>query len=400
MKPLTTLILCVIVLGVAVAGRFALAAFKTEPAQSARVATPRIISSMVVEQGERRIDVTTQGQVAPRHQINLVAQVAGEVMKISPSLENGGFFAVNEVLIQIDDRDYKLEVTRADALVAQAELRLNQEAAEAAIAKREWESVGKGKASPLTLREPQVKQAKAELGSANAALAKAKLALERTQIRARFAGRVRTKSIDAGQFVAMGTVLAQIYSIDSAEVRLPIPDHALKYIDIPLSYQKPGSQPHQPKVTLTARFAQADQDWTGTIVRTEGEVDPKSRMIHAIARINDPYGRTDARSGAPLAVGMFVTATIHGRTYENVTEVPRTALRDDDTVLVVDSENRLRQQTVGVLYRNDKIAVVEKGLATGDRICLSPISVFVAGMSVELESAAPTEIDPGQEAEK
>jgi multidrug efflux pump subunit AcrA (membrane-fusion protein) len=141
-------------------------------------------------------------------------------------------------------------------------------------------------------------------------------------------------------------------------------------------------------VTLRARFAQQVQEWTGTIVRTEGEIDAKSRMVHAIARVADPYSRDGDHERPPLSVGMFVEAVIHGRTFDNVVEISRDAVRDGDEVLVIDDDNRMYRRKIRPLHRGEHTVIVEKGLYDGDRICLSTIGVFVEGMKVKLEDDA------------
>jgi multidrug efflux system membrane fusion protein len=391
MKTVPTIITCAFILGIGAGGIYLLNRFKAEPVAAKLVVNLRVVSSQVVHNSSKRIDVTTHGTVTPRTEISLVAQVSGEVTSISSSLENGGFFAAKDVLVQLDQRDYKLEVTGAAAIVAQAELRVKLEEAEAEVAAREWKSVGKGEATPLTLRVPQVQEAKAGRAAAKAALAKANLALERTTIRAPFAGRVRAKTVDIGQFVTVGTKLARIYAIDFAEVRLPLHDSKLKYLDLPLTFGGKAKNGKDTVVTLRARFAQQVQEWTGTIVRTEGEIDAKSRMVHAIARVADPYSRDGGHERPPLSVGMFVEAVIHGRTFDNVVEISRDAVRDGDEVLVIDDDNRMYRRKIRPLHRGEHTVIVEKGLYDGDRICLSTIGVFVEGMKVKLEDDAERE---------
>ena len=391
MKTVPTIITCAFILGIGAGGIYLLNRFKAEPVAAKLVVNLRVVSSQVVHNSSKRIDVTTHGTVTPRTEISLVAQVSGEVTSISSSLENGGFFAAKDVLVQLDQRDYKLEVTGAAAIVAQAELRVELEEAEAEVAAREWKSVGKGAATPLTLRVPQVQEAKAGRAAAKAALAKANLALERTTIRAPFAGRVRAKTVDIGQFVTVGTKLARIYAIDFAEVRLPLHDSKLKYLDLPLTFGGKAKNGKDTVVTLRARFAQQVQERTGTIVRTEGEIDAKSRMVHAIARVADPYSRDGGHERPPLSVGMFVEAVIHGRTFDNVVEISRDAVRDGDEVLVIDDDNRMYRRKIRPLHRGEHTVIVEKGLYDGDRICLSTIGVFVEGMKVKLEDDAERE---------
>ena len=154
-------------------------------------------------------------------------------------------------------------------------------------------------------------------------------------MKAPYTGRIRTKSVDVGQFVSRGAPVARVYAVDYAEVRLPIPDAELAYVDLPLAFRGQAGDAKGPKVTLRAQFAGREHTWQGRIVRTEAEIDPQSRMVQAVARVADPYGQGGRPGRPPLAVGMFVEAEIEGRWTSSVV-LPRVALRGGDTVYVID----------------------------------------------------------------
>lgn len=346
---------------------------------------PPLVRALTVEPGPVRLSVRTQGAVVPRTEMVLVPEVAGRVLEISPSLVAGGFFEEGEVLLSLDARDYELAAINARAEVARAELRLAQEEREAEIAREEWDEIGEGEASSLVLREPQVADARAAVEAARAALERAELDLERTRIRAPFDGRVREKSVDVGQYVAPGSQLARLYAVDVAEVRLPIPDGDLAYLDLPLAFHANSDARNSgPEVILRARFAGEDREWRGRLVRTEGEIDPESRMVHVVAQVRDPYGRGSGTGGAPLVVGLFVEAEILGRHLEDMVLLPRSAVREDGRILVVDAENRLRFREIDVLKTDEDRIVVRGGLDSGERVCLSALDSVVDGMNVRV----------------
>ena len=272
-------------------------------------------------------------------------------------------------------------MVRARAAIAQAELRLATEQEEAAVARKEWESLGQGEPRPLVVRAPQIAEAKAMLASAEAAFEKAEYDLERTVVKAPFAGRVREKRVDVGQFVSRGSSVARLYGVDYAEVRLPIPDRDLEFVNLPLAYRGQRESARGPSVALMANFAGRRHRWQGRIVRTEGEIDPRTRMIQAIARVADPYGR--ARPGRPpLAVGMFVEAEIYGKAAANVFVLPRIVLRGTDQVLVVDKDDRLRFRTVDILRTESDQVIIRSGLEAGERVANSVVEAAVDGMKV------------------
>ncbi len=327
--------------------------------------------------------VRSQGTVAPRTESQLVPEVSGRVQRVSDAFVVGGFFEEGEELLAIDPYDYRQAVIQARSQVAKSRLRLEREEAEAEVALREWEDLGRGDASPLTLREPQVADAMAALEAAESGLEQAQRNLDRTVVRASYAGRVREKHVDIGQYVSRGTPLATLYSVEVAEVRLPLPDRELAFLDLPLGYRGERGVPG-PEVVLRAEFAGTTHEWKGRVVRTEGEIDPRSRMVHVVAQVKNPYGREGHSDRPPLAVGMFVQAEILGHSVEGVAVVPREALHGEDTVWVVDSEGRLRFREVTVMRVESDRVVISDGLQAGENVCLSSMEAVTDGMRVRI----------------
>jgi RND family efflux transporter MFP subunit len=346
--------------------------------------TPPLVRALRVAPRSVTLSVESQGTVSPRTESQLVPEVSGRVVWVAASFASGGFFERGDELIRVESFDYEQAVTRARSEVAQARLRLAQERAEAEVARDEWRELGQGDGSPLALREPQVEQARAALAAAEAELERTGRDLERTRIRAPYAGRVRSKSVDVGQFVNRGSPVAAIYAVDQAEVRLPLPDDQLAFLDLPLDYRGEASPGAGPAVTLEAEFAGRVHRWQGRLVRTEGEIDSQSRMVHAVARVQDPYGRGDDPERPPLAAGLFVRAEIQGHSLDGIVVLPRQALRRDGRVLVVDSEDRLRFREIDLLRATRDELLVRGGLEPGERVCLSPLEAVSDGMRVRL----------------
>ncbi|UCH82685.1 MAG: efflux RND transporter periplasmic adaptor subunit [Candidatus Latescibacterota bacterium] len=347
-----------------------------------------LVRVVTVEPTDHQFKVTTHGTVKPRTETALVPEVAGRVVSIAPSFADGGFFEKGDVLVRLDSRDYELAVVSARGVVAQAKVRAELEEAQAEVAREEWKTLGGGKDSPLATRELQVQEALAALAAAEAALEKAQRDLDRTRIRAPFAGRVRQKMVDVGQYVSPGIAVAHIFAVDYVEVRLPIPDSDLAFLDLPVNYRGEHAQQTGLEVTLYADFAGDRHSWSGRIVRVEGEIDPVSRMVHAIAQVDDPYGRGEGEDPMPLAIGLFVDAEISGRVIKDAFVIPRSAMRDDDQIIVVDDDNRLRFRDVRVGRIGRENAVILGGLRAGDRVCVSLLEAMTDGMKVRTGSDA------------
>jgi RND family efflux transporter MFP subunit len=357
------------------------------PERASVPALPPVVRAQVVTFQDVRMDVTSQGEVAPRTQTELVAQVSGQITEVSPSLVAGGFFRKGEVLARIDAADFRLAVTSAEAAVARAELVLAQQEQEAELASKEWEELGDGEAGPLVLREPQLAEARASLASARALLEKARLDLGRTALRVPYDGRVREKFVDVGQFVAPGARVARVYSTDAVEIRLAVPPDELRFLALdPERMARGDGPPVQLGTRSSADGSVQDWKWTGRIVRTEGVIDPMTRMVHVVARMESPG--TDGPG-----IGQFVNAKIQGRTVNDAVVLPRAAMRDAglaSEVLLVDDENRLRTREVSVLRVDRLTAVVNAGLSAGERVCYSPLEVSIDGMTVRVHQGAET----------
>jgi RND family efflux transporter MFP subunit len=366
---------------------FMLAANQPEPNRAN--AQPRPVAVFVDEAELQTVGLTveSQGQAQPRTQINLVPQVAGRITYVNPNFIEGGFFEAGETLVQIEDADYRLAVTRASAQVAQAEQALARERAESELAASEWQALGEGEASSLTLREPQMAEARAQLAAAEAALQSARLDLQRTRVSAPFSGRVRSKNADLGQYVSPGTNLGQVFSTDAVLVRLPLTDHQLGLLGIPIAYNAAADANDDGiNVTLTAGLAGRQHTWQGRITRTDSAIDPQTRVLYAIAEVTDPYGAA-AEGGAPLAVGLFVNARIEGREVENVSILPRSALRGEDSVYVAEAGGTLSVRTVEVIDSSPDRVVVSSGVRGGELVVTSPIRGANSGMRVQTFSA-------------
>jgi RND family efflux transporter MFP subunit len=355
----------------------------TAPQPERANAAPRPVAVFVSEAQMDTVSLTvvSQGEARPRTQINLVPQVPGRITYVNPDFIEGGFFEAGETLVRIEDADYRLAVTRAEAQVAQAEQALAREQAESDLARSEWEELGEGEASSLTLREPQLAEARAQLAAARATLQDARLDLQRTRVSAPFAGRVRTKNADLGQFVSAGTPLGEVFSTDRVQIRLPLTDYDLGLLGIPVAFNAAEEGAGIP-VTLSAVVAGQERSWNAEITRTDSAIDSQTRVLYAIAEVEDPYGSA-AEGGSPLAVGLFLTAEIEGREVENVYVLPRAALRGENTIYVAEPGGRLSVRTVDVVTSNVENLIVSSGVRGGEMVVISPVRGANDGMRIQ-----------------
>lgn len=390
MRKILVFAIPIAVLALSIFGVMMLFANKPEP-EKAEGPTSRKVSLFVEEVRREPVTlaVTTQGEVQPVTEIDLVPQVSGRIVAVAPEFVEGGIVAPGQTLVQIERDDYEFAVTRAKAQVAQAKLRLAQEEAGAEIARKQWdwdEIKDKGKPGALALKEPQVADAAAQLAAAQAELNQAELNLARTKISVPFKGRVREKSADIGQYVTAGTRLGQAFSTERVRVRLPLTDQQMAQIDLPIAFDA-GSAGGGLAVTLRAQLAGRMRHWEGRIVRTDAAIDQQTRLFYAIAEVRDPYGQA-ASGGMPLPVGLFVTAAIEGRALESAHVLPRAALRGENIVYVVTEDDTLAIRRIEVISANAERVIAGAGVEAGDRVVVSPVRAPREGMPVEPLSQA------------
>ncbi|NNC64823.1 MAG: efflux RND transporter periplasmic adaptor subunit [Gammaproteobacteria bacterium] len=339
---------------------------------------PPSVRVLDVEPKPVRMVVHAQGTVLPRIETELVPEISGNVVWISPNLIAGGYFDLDEPLLRVDDRDYRNAVERASATMSRAEAELEFSEFELArLETLETSDLVSRSALESAMREARVNEA--QLRDARVALEQAERDLARTEIRAPFRGLVRSEQIDVGQFVNRGTSVASLYAVDYVEVRLPIADQQLAYLDLPLTPRGELDADSAPSVRLYADFAGREREWQGRLIRTEAEIDARSRMVQAVARVSAADG---ADAALPPPVGLFVQADIQGRSADNVVVLPRSAIRNENQVLVVDDENRLRFRTVTLLRVYGDEAFINEGLNAGERVCISPLQAVVDGMRI------------------
>ena len=380
MKKLLKILAPVLILVVSIGIVQALGAAKPEPEKKEE--SQRLISLYVDEviSDTVTISVQTQGEVRPKTEIDLIPQVSGRIVGVSGSFAEGAEFGPGETLIKIDDTNYKLAVVRARARVAEAQVAVQRELANAKIKKEHWlDKRTAGEPTPYALNKPQVMEAEAKLLSAEADLQEAKLNVSRTEISAPFLGRVREKSIGIGQYVSAGTRLGRVFSTETAEIRLPLTDSQMAELNLPMGFMADAF--NAPQVQFSAQVGSKQHTWSGRIVRTHASVDQQTRLIYAIAEVEDPYG-LGADNGIPMAVGMFVHADIAGVNSQSAMVLPRLALRNANKVYVISDENRLEIRTVEILSTSNDTVLVSAGVEVGDKVVTSTIPAAVDGMEV------------------
>ena len=331
--------------------------------------------------------VSGYGTVTPKVQVEIVPQVSGKVVSVNPQFKAGGFIPSGSLLLEIDPRDYELAVQQAQAIVAEALVKLDLEKAEAQVARQEWDQINPNTepTSPLVLRQPQILQAQAKLESAKAQLAAANLSLERTKLSLPIDVRIVSEKIDLGQYVTTGQSLGAAYGIESVEIELPLEDKELAWFDVP---DGRDSSSESVKAEVKANFAGAEQSWAGYVKRTTGQVDKTSRLISVVIEVTEPFDTSGGRNA--LLPGMFVEVFIKGKVLKNVAAVPRNAIRNSNEIWLV-NDGLLHIQPLEIVRADKDFAYAVSDVDDGAIIVLSSLDIATEGMKVRVQAKIPAQ---------
>ncbi|MEM1293893.1 MAG: efflux RND transporter periplasmic adaptor subunit [Verrucomicrobiota bacterium] len=350
-----------------------------EPEQRPAIRSFPVVEVMELERSDFQVRIPSQGIVQPRTNSDLTAEVSGKVSQISDRFLNGAFFAKGDVLVELDARNYETALARAEADLTRAKTELALAKAATERAREDWKRLGlSGSPTNLNLKIPQLNEAEANVKAAVADVAEAKLNVARCKIAAPYAGRVLSKMADVGQFVNPGTMLGQIYSTELFEVRLPLRNDQLAF----LNFNRADGR--KPAVALSGE-AGGDAQWPAWIERTEAAVDARSRQLFVIAGID-----LSLANSPPLPSGTFVDAEIEGKMLTDVFVIPRSATRSGTSVMRITPSQNVDFQELDVVYGGDAnvlVARMDGNLKKGDLISLTPLPFVSNGDQVTIKGA-------------
>ncbi|MEM7706732.1 MAG: efflux RND transporter periplasmic adaptor subunit [Pseudomonadota bacterium] len=354
------------ILMLAVAVAIGLSATRQPPDRKPKELLPPLVDVLTLVPDQVQFTVESQGTVQPLTQTALSAEVAGSITAMSERFIAGGVFEKGDVLLRIDPVNYEVTLERAKA----------------ALRQRKVEYDGASRLREQGYRaEAELASAEAALAAANADLVSADRNLERSIVRAPYKGIVRSRSAQLGDYVAPGTPLGVLFATDAVEVRLPLPDTELSFVSLPLVGEEVADG--GPSVALEGSFRGRPARWTARIVRTEGIVDERNRMVFAVARVNDPYRLALADEAiTPLPVGTFVTASIDGVSVENVVRIPRLLVRNGNQVVFVDDELKLRFRELTFLRTDTEFAYLDAAQLVERRVLTTRLDAPLNGTKV------------------
>ena len=354
---------------VAVVGAAMLVSVSLQPEKSNRVASSAAeavpVSVVVPQPIVFEPTVRLNGVVATRTLTDVVPQVSGRVIGVSPSFRPGASFAEGEVLFRIDPRDYELAVERtlAEIEAARSELALLEAQSEAE--KQVWDQQFSDRKIPdLVARVPQIAAAKARIHSGEAARSAAQLSLDRTVVRAPFDGRVLDTRLNVGQVVGAGVAVGSVFSADSLEISVPVSREELALLGDLAGRRASVFREGEVSASVAAQVA-----------RQAASLDERTRL-RTLYLAADP--------SADLTLGEFVNVEIRGDAATETVQVPAASLTSRNQVWVVE-DGLLQSREVRVVGSEDNVAVVH-GFDSAEGIVAIPPANSRNGLPVSIQS--------------
>ncbi len=335
----------------------------------------------ILTKANRQILVSGTGSAQSRYEVSITPQIKGRVSELSPQMVAGGTFQKGEMLFAIEDVDYQLAIAHAQATLAQAELELLRNENLADLARKEWHSLNSEsdlEPNPLVVYEPQLKSARALRDAAQANVKQAELNLQRTRVFAPFDCYVRSEQLEVGQFLNAGAPVATVAGIDQIEIVVPLPLEEIVWLQVP----RKGTKQRGSLAKVELQSGGRTFHWQGEITRSLGEIDPRNRMARVVVTVNDPFTEDTEKANLlnDLLPGMFVNVQILGEELSDIISVPRGAIHDNDTIWVIDDENRLHIREVDILRRERDEVLIRSGVDANEKIVLTNLSGAAEGM--------------------
>ncbi len=365
--------LCILLAAVFVSRYF----FLNPPEEKKRRAPKRPVLSvetLVLKPQEYQVSINGFGTVQPSSIGSVVSQVKGVITSLGDNVQSGSFFEKDELFFTIDARDYQAALKITEASLSEARAKLVEEEARSTQALLNWQRLGKGAdGGDLVLRKPYLATARAAVLSAEAKKEQAQLALERTHIKAPYAGRVLEKSVGIGQFVGAGTTLAKIYATQDFEVRVPLNHRQQDLLDL----SQESSATFGIRVEIQSGKEKTEEKWAGQIFRTEAILDPKNQQLFVVVRLDNSLKHQESGRSLPR-IGQFVRVSIQGKVFSNVFLIPSHTLYTNNEVIILDDEKLTRRQ-VSVIDRGKEFAVIDSGVVAGEQLVITPLGGVTTG---------------------
>ncbi|MFC1843442.1 efflux RND transporter periplasmic adaptor subunit [Thermodesulfobacteriota bacterium] len=393
-RNIMRLIICLVLIAAGIVGARFLIATKPKVNRRPPERMAPLVQTAVLQPENYTFNIPAMGTVIPARETALEVPVSGEMIYVHPEFTEGGMFAKGTKILQVDPKDFELAVQQKRKALADAVYSLKLEQGHQDVARQEWsllygdKPIDEGE-SDLALRKPHLEKVQVEIEAARAELEQAEINLQRTTLTAPFNALVLNSYVEMGSQVSSQERLADLVGTDTYWVRVSLPIDRLKWVQVPNGDQEAGSE-----VDI---FYRADNVKTGRVARLLPDLSKEGRMARLLIEVADPLDLQAKDEKKPmLLIGEYVRVSIEGEELHNVYRVPRSALRNDREVWIVDEESKLAILPVKTIWRDQDTVVVRDGFKPGEALVISDIPAPVAGMDLRVEQDGKKLQKPGQ----
>jgi multidrug efflux pump subunit AcrA (membrane-fusion protein) len=424
-----TILFCVLVLVSGIFGMAKLASSKKPPTEAKIEEQVLQVEAIRAQPVDVPVVITGYGEVQSLRAVAVSPEVSGTIVAVHPCLDVGGIIPKGEALFRIDTRNYDAAVKDNQATVMQwqntimrlekrcatdrqrihtlqrnrelAEMEFNRlrklyrkdkvgtrsgvEKAEQAynVASDQVDQMSQA----LALYPIQIKEAFNSLASAQARLSVATANLERCTVTAEFDARVKSVSIEQGQFVAPGQQVLILADDAKLEIHVPLDSR-----DARQWLQFSGIGKHREtawfagleQVSCSIRWTEASGNptWRGQLHRVV-RFEQHTRTLTVAVRIDSANAAGESIQSLPLVEGMFCAVDIPGKILKNVYRLPNWAVSYTNTVYKI-QESRLKTVPVEMARVEGDTAIISDGLQPGDLVVTTRLSDPLENIRLEV----------------
>lgn len=298
------------------------------------------VDALSVSTSSSAISFDVSGVVRAKNEIDIVPQVSGKVVNVSPVFFDGGAFDKDELLFEIEPDDYALQVQQKEALVYSARTLYELEWAKSRAAVMEWKREHATKKVPdLVGRKLQLDEAKAKVRSAQAELENAQLNLERTKFALPFAGRVINSDIGLGRHIVASQSYGRVFDRDLLEVKSSLTDSQLKWL----------FATKNPTVEIVIKYLGQEEKYAGMFKRGAAVLDQNT----AAAQVYFGFKKKVKQ----LIPGVFAKVKVTGPKVDDLMLLPLQSLQNGDIVWVIKNGALVKWKPQIIYVDGDNIVV-------------------------------------------
>ncbi len=338
-----------------------------------------LVTTLSAKRATAELTIEALGSVKADQETMIRVRVSGQVEELGNNFDTGGLVAKNDLLLRLDAEDYEYALALKESALAKAKADYDLEMGQQRVARTEVAQLNKTaggvRTTALALRAPQLAQAKATLQSAEVEVEQAKLDLSRTQITAPYNALVTMRNVSLGSQASLSDTVATLVGTDTFYIEAAIPLDKLQNLGADVFDNT------EAKIFTTVGGVRK-----GHVRHSIASLDEKTRMGRVLIEIEDPLALNNDEP--PLLLGDYVRVELQAGSLNDVIELPRLALRGNDTIWVAkkneDGSTSLDIRSVEVLWKDLNVALIGKGLNNNELVVISPLGAPIQNMPVRL----------------